>query len=250
MDLNLSYRGGSGGFFGLHLILLAGSHKCKFSGDNTNFTEIFHKQWNIIDQLKWKKQETWPDNEATMASDFPNKIYFLCNPDVTTLASYPGKRLVIYTDIDTQFNLALSKGAYWFYNRNFHSHRLEYFLNRYRDVKGMEWPDIQSIDEFYTLPTVIQKECLDVFAFQEILDIQSFKELFKLNLSKVFNNERIDSQLDPAEADHFIKLQDIIKTKGEALYSPLGLTRSSKSDKFIDDYLDLHTPDQRALLLK
>jgi len=250
MDINLSYQGGSGGFFVLHLLLLAGHHKCKFLKKNDQeFSKIFHHQWNILDQINWKKQEIWPDNNGTLTSNFSNKIYFLCNPELADVASFPGKRIMVYTDIETQFTLAITKKAHWFWDRSISSYQREQFVVLYYKIKANDWPDVTTTEDFYTLPKHIQTECLEQFNFNSLLDLSCFKELFKLNVSKPYGNERIDSSISLDNVDIFIKLQDIIRTKGEAVYSPLGLTRSDASDEFIANYLDLHSNEQKLLLL-
>ena len=249
MDINLSYHGGSGGFFVLHLLLLADHYKCKFVGNEQEFDNIFQYQWNILNQTDWKKQEIWPDNKATLASDFPNKVYFLCNPTSEDMASFPGRRIMLYTDIETQFTLSNAKKAYWFRDMDLKTHQNEHFVTLYYKVKADNWPDVTSTEDFYTLPVNIQTECLKHCNFKSIIDLNCFKELFKLSISKQYNNERIDSNINFNNVDIFIKLQDIIKTKGEAIYSPLGLSRSKVSNEFIDMYLNLHSDEQKLLLL-
>ena len=249
MDINLSYQGGSGGFFVLHLLLLADHHKCKFIGNDQEFDKIFQHQWNILNQRDWKKQEIWPDNKATLASNFSNKVYFLCNPAPKDLSSFPGLSIKVYTDIETQVTLANSKRAYWFRQADLESCQNEQFVSLYYKIKADHWPDVTSTKDFYTLPIYIQTECLEQFNFKSIIDPSCFKEFFKLNNSKQYGNERIDSNIQLDNVDIFIKLQDIIKTNGEAIYSPLGLTRSKASDEFIAMYLDLHSNEQKLLLL-
>ena len=103
--INLFYFGASGGFFSLHLLLLTNQYNCIFCGDNQNFDDIFENQWNISETCNWKDTETWPDNDRTLQSNFNNKIFFHCN-DVGNFIKFPGRKVVVYTDLSTQWQMA------------------------------------------------------------------------------------------------------------------------------------------------
>jgi hypothetical protein len=78
--------------------------------------ELIHShQWNI-DPNWWKSTEVWPDNENTLMSkcvDRPYRIFFTC-ADVNQWLSLPGKKIVLFTDVETQLRLAMYKKA-WVY---------------------------------------------------------------------------------------------------------------------------------------
>jgi hypothetical protein len=75
---------------------------------------ILHNQWNLLDS--WKATEHWPNNQNTLLAPRMHrkyKIYFFCN-DVDQWKTYPGKRIVLYTDIFSQLRLSTFKRANWF----------------------------------------------------------------------------------------------------------------------------------------
>jgi hypothetical protein len=78
--------------------------------------EVVEHNWDIKDHTKWKQNEVWPINADTLASrcsDRPFKIFFTCNI-IDDWLKYPGKKVVLYTDIETQLALAKYKQA-WVY---------------------------------------------------------------------------------------------------------------------------------------
>jgi hypothetical protein len=126
-DLNLFYIGGHGGFFLLHLLLLSKEYACMFFDDHhdsydswfSNFKEnIYKKQWAPSDE--WKKNERFPNSELTMASENYNKprIVYTCNwfGEWNLL---PGKKVIIYTDIETELRLSWYKKANIFYKHTY-----------------------------------------------------------------------------------------------------------------------------------
>lgn len=241
-DISLYYSGGSGGFFALHLILLAGEHECKFDND-VSFDEIFATQWNIMPG-HWKANEAWPNNELTAKSAIKNKVYFYCNQ--FEVKSTTGKKLLIYTDLATQVELSFMKGANWF---NYEDRRL---ITMYYDIKGdAAWPDIVDADDIYSLPTDIKAEFFtranlnlyeDINLQIKLRDKQTLVQQI-LPYSIEYNGDTVDKSLTNLLVDPTIikvKLQDIIITNGAALYNALELTQSAASNKFVDDYIELH----------
>ncbi len=99
-ELTIQYGGGSGGFLLLHMILLAGTYKCKFRNDR-DFDRFLQEHWDIKDHSRWKVTEVWPDNQATINSDYTNKVYFSCNPGINTQFPFDarGRRIVLFTDL-------------------------------------------------------------------------------------------------------------------------------------------------------
>ncbi len=78
------------------------------------FDHILQNQWNTSNH--WKSTEHWPDNPTTLSTLCPGrkyKIYFFCN-DVDQWKKYPGKKVVLYTDIFSQIRMSLFKRANWF----------------------------------------------------------------------------------------------------------------------------------------
>lgn len=91
-------------------------------GFDTKLKLIFDYQWNIQTTSKWKQGEIWPNNSVTLAESNPPrpyKIFFSCmSPDSDVWPEYPGKKILIYTDIKSQLRLTRSKNAGWFFNEN------------------------------------------------------------------------------------------------------------------------------------
>lgn len=75
---------------------------------------ILYHQWHNL--TKWKSHEFFPDNVETLnttCSQRKHKIYFFSN-EIERWKTYPGKRIVIYTDIASHLRLSLYKKAQWF----------------------------------------------------------------------------------------------------------------------------------------
>jgi hypothetical protein len=114
IDLKLCYSGGSGGFLLLHLLLLTGKFYTGFDADKS-INSIVNEQWNVSDHSKWKTSEIWPNNLATLSTATSlARLYFVCNPDINRKSFITAKNLVLYTDIDSQIELAYYKKANWF----------------------------------------------------------------------------------------------------------------------------------------
>lgn len=79
--------------------------------------KIINKQWDIQTSNEWKQNESWPNNDFTFTTRTnakQHKIYFHCG-DVNNWIKFPGKKLLLYTDIETQYKLAEAKSA-WIFN--------------------------------------------------------------------------------------------------------------------------------------
>jgi hypothetical protein len=272
-DVTIFYFGASGGFFALYMLLLSKQYQCVFNNGSTNAFDIKDSQWNITDVAKWKDSEIWPNNVETLHANFSvNKVYFVCNPDPLFLTGpgpapngytrLPGKKLLLYTDLETQWYLAKTKRAYWFQdgrelngsgpiwkNPEFMQKQLQY---RYSNARLPGWPDCNTFEEFYRLPQEIQNECREHHHLWEVLDYEKFdnNDYFPTGVEYQGNMiyKRAAEFMDGM--DVVVKLQDIIRTKGRALYDPLGLAPSADAIKFIIQYLSLHTPEQRKYLTK
>jgi hypothetical protein len=244
-DINLFYSGGSGGFFCLHLLLLTEYFYCIFDNDKHDFEEIFQNQWNIKSIPTWKTSEIWPNNSATAKSNITRKIYFTCNKE-RDWEQFPGTKIVLYTDIETQCFLAKTKRANWFVNRTD-----KQFTETYNNIRGYNWPDCNSIKEFDNLPQHIKDECINNFYFFPPTDL---KVNPMLNNSLYYNEDKVYADLIKnqvfSRADIVVKLQDLIKTKGEVLFNQLGIKGNSKSEEFVEQWLTKHTEEQLRYLLK
>ena len=270
-DVTICYFGGSGGFFCLYLLLLSGQYKCCFENGTINVHQTKSTQWNIPNVSAWKDNEIWPNNGGTRSTSFDvSKVFFLCNPIPITqkpgpqdniLANYPGKKILLYTDLATQWHLTKTKRAYWFQpgqqlngrgtNWQTPEYREEQVLIWYNNIKQANWPLITKADDFYTLPQSIQDECIAEHSMWEVLDIGKFDNEDYQPPGVIYNGDLVYKKVVDVmpKMDIVVKLQDLIKTQGRVLFDQLGITTNIEVQKFIIQYLSLHTVEQRKFLL-
>jgi len=88
------------------------------SGFDTKLNLIINQQWNIKRINDWKQSEIGPDNAITLAEPRPPrpyKVFFSCmGPGSRAWPDLPGKKVLLYTDIESQIRLAGAKNAIWF----------------------------------------------------------------------------------------------------------------------------------------
>ena len=247
--INLFYFGASGGFLCLHLLLLTNQYNCIFKGPTQNFDDVFSKQWDISEIGEWKNSETWPDNYRTLRSNFDNKIFFHCC-DVKNFGKFQGRKVVVYTDSSTQWQMAKSKNAYWFNTANT-DFDLE-FSNVYNVVKGDSWPACNQMANFANLPAHIKQELILKFNFAEKWDFQSSRRNSPAESdikTSIFNGNIVASDLVEllanTDVDIVVKYQDLIRTNGDILFDQLGIRGDQRCKDFVEMYVALHTPDQQ-----
>ena len=83
-------------------------------GFDLEFDLIRQHQWNVDVAANWKHNEHFPVNDITAQSnlsDRPHKVFFTCN-FIDEWLKYPGKKVVIYTDIQSQLELSKSKKSF------------------------------------------------------------------------------------------------------------------------------------------
>lgn len=241
--LEIFYPGGSGGFFTLWVILLASKYRCKWPAefDQYELDDIFHYQWNI-DLNYWKKTEIWPDNNRTKSSDLQQKIYFHCNPSSNDIKDKEKNviRIVPYTDLQTHFKLMQFKKCNFHLRfNNLEKFKLDSLILVYKKLKDESWIDIKNFNDFSKLTPWQIDELDKVFNFKILKTLdETYEEHFNFKL----NNDKIwDEYKELIEtADIAVKWQDIIKTDGEVLLSPLGLSANQKVKNFIKHYVDQH----------
>jgi len=85
----------------------------KTSGPKSIDSIFYKNHWDISkDRTKWKFTEKWPQNDLTQNSSFNNKLFFNCNPEKEHIIQDCDKRILLYTDIETQVMLAKNKHAW------------------------------------------------------------------------------------------------------------------------------------------
>lgn len=167
-DIKLCYFGGSGGFILLHLLLLSDQFHCVFQDEHNDLHEIINSQWCIVDKNKWKQLEIWPNNISTQISKTcKSKIYFFCNPTVDNVSKFDGNTVLLYTDIESQLELAFYKKAYMFSNFSndsyisYYRNCLKRFKLAYDNFKDPSWPVCYGPKKFSRLPLQIQQEVMN-----------------------------------------------------------------------------------------
>ena len=262
-DINLFYHGASGGFFCLHLLLLTNEYSCIFKGPVQDFKTIFQHQWNIKNISTWKATETWPDNQKTLSSNINNKIFFHCGNSIDVYNQFPGIKVILYTDVETQLYLAKTKTALWFKSdvkTEYYQSITNDFLTCYNNIKSDSWPCLVSLNDFNKLPHCIQQECNDVFNFYKTWDFKNALNLdkvieyyvrssdFYIDDTQVYKD--LEKYIIKTEDNIVIKYQELIKTNGDILFDQLGITGNQVCKDFVKMYIDLHTYKQKKFLLK
>ena len=107
--------------------------------------------------------------------------------------------------------------------------------------------------DFNNLPDHIKEECLTKWNFDDFVDSTKFIKLFRESQQILYKGDYILSDLktviDIDQADIQVKLQDLIRTKGEILFEQLGIQGNKQTSEFVDMYVQLHTPEQQSYLL-
>lgn len=268
-DINLFYFGASGGFFCLHLLLLTDQYSCVFCKHGQDFETVFRKQWDISNISDWKSHECWPNNKKTQTSTLTNKIYLTCN-EINDFISYPGIPIILYTDIETQWYLAETKRAFWFFGKTneellkeIHKNFEAYYQAIKADDRADDGTRCKDKQSFNFLPDHIEKEFIKwgdnkCWSPNDLSIDQSFW-FYKHGISLEYKNEKVFNKLiknvnligngNREKRNIVIKLQDLIKTKGTVLFDQLGIKGNQKTNDFVDFWLSKHTPEQLKYLI-
>lgn len=135
-DLLIGYRGASGGFLLLHLLLLSQQYHVSFPHNET-VQDVVEHQWNISNPAQWKNHEIWPSNlDTANYKTFKPKIFFLCGP---TVEEY-------------------SQGQ---------AHNV---LHCYNNIKDPAWPEINSLEQYHGLPDYIRQECEELHQLDRVIN--------------------------------------------------------------------------------
>lgn len=270
-DIHLLYRGSTGGFICSHLILQSQQHFCLYENyhrDNykwpeskaqflQQFEEVKNYQWTIHNVSQWKSTEIWPENSATekMQITGMNRLYVTNNPCPENMQSYKhtNVNVAIYTDIVSQLEMSILKNSYWFYN-NIYVQNNQRWQNSYSDVKDLSWPMVE-LHDVDLLPDHIWQELLTQHqGFDAFFDYSKSKNdvnlisHFILNSAIKYKTQNktidIDSEYNSIlpMIDHMVKLQDVIRSKGQCLTDLLELPWNSGHADLIDTWVRLHPP--------
>ena len=233
--LNINYYFGTGGFYALWIVLLGTDLKCIFD-DKRSLEEIYKDHWNISGVDTWKKTEICPINHKD------SDVQFFCNPESDTWKNqHTGKRVVIYTDVQTHFKLAHAKHAGPWIDKTNPPDMLNPVLKPYNDIKSEHWPEVTTYDQLLSLEDY-QKQELELRTPLKICG--NLFETFAYVNSVKWNNQNIyyhyKNQIDIDQADICCNLLDIVKTNGNCLLKPLGYSTNQKCINFTNHYKKLN----------
>lgn len=273
--IHLLYSGGSGGHICAHLILTSKKHFCAFKNLDsvttvvdfyTQFDHVKHQQWQITESNIWKTFEFWPDNHSTKKIDIPGleKFYLTCNPEQNICLDKSHCNVLIYTDIDTHFDLAMYKRSNFFLGIKNIKNECYQMCNkvwhqRYGNVKDISWPCID-LKDILELPDYIKVELVTCHEkFQCFMDwtqhndsAKTWKEIWVEDHGHAFIEN--DAVVNPVpgianQVDHAVKLQNVIKSNGKILLDSLGLDHSHEHKNLVNHWLSLHDQDLQNRLL-
>ena len=113
-ETTLIYQGGSGGFFLLYLLLLSNYYA---NYKNLDIQKQFPSELKL-NRKEWKQYEIAPDQ---LEDTIKPKLNIICNPLFDRHSFFKNydtikntKKILLYTDLDSQIRLAFEKNAYWF----------------------------------------------------------------------------------------------------------------------------------------
>jgi len=113
-ETTLIYQGGSGGFFLFYLMLLS-NHYASYK--NLDIQKQFPSELKL-NRKEWKQYEIVPDH---LEDTIKPKLNIICNPLFDRHSFFKNydtikntKKILLYTDLDSQLRLAFEKNAYWF----------------------------------------------------------------------------------------------------------------------------------------
>lgn len=237
-DVYLGYRGGSGGFLLLHLLLCSGDYHVSFE-DGMTFDDAIKIQWQITDTLCWKNNEVWPDPHETMLTTSPlSRIFYYCNPDI---------------------------GKYFLPQK--------YIVDSYQRCKDQSWPDIGDFESYLKLPKHIRDECEIQHGLAPLIqryakhkkfvwlytDIDSQHELAYYKKAHwywqqpekpkqiqpehgIYNNTPVEIEAVPflQRCDIVLYLQDLIRNPNLLVDKGLMQSVNSRQIQLIENWLSLH----------
>lgn len=221
-DITLGYSPACGGFLLFHLLLLSGQYHAEFVKSVDVATAIAN-QWNIKNHSVWKQSEHWPDNDKTrLCNSATNKIYFYCNPSIEEFTKQSARKIMLYSDVNTQLALARYKNAHWYYNRT------QFGLNRdflaqwnkhYNAIKAEDWPDCRSFKKISALPEAIQQELMSNPYTQSYLQCRSWQDYIVNNHTLDYQTAKVTTQTFEllSTADDCISLKELVNSQCKIL---------------------------------
>jgi hypothetical protein len=205
-DINLFQYGGCGAAYLFHQLLLTDDFDMCFKfGKSAEYSrdKNFRK-----DRIKsWKAEEVPPDNPATLLLETDKRRIFSVVNSLDLWHKYPGRKIVLYTDLRTQIRMTHWKKAFWFFERPTHDWQIEdscrgfrqlvkdnpnnifgkYIENNLFDYYTIKLQDILTVDGlakvFEDLGTKITQKNIDFINYY--LDAHPPKLLDKCGIKKI-----------------------------------------------------------------
>jgi hypothetical protein len=287
-DYHIMFYGGSGGHICSHLVLQSGQHYCAYDqllSDKSTFDKTFFEiknfNWNQMQQQRWRQHHSWPNNELTQKSriDDMHKMFFTCAPNESSNPEgepdsyqesrmdhkkYPGaKTVLIWTDIDTQAELARYKQSRWF-RRNQHGvyyywKTYSCFESQWREIyhrhRAHDWPtdisirDIPDLDSGLIHQMQAVPEFLNFFGIAESSDgFHTWRRSLHTRNHNGFLVER-SVHLMLQQSDIVVRLQDVAKSQGKWLTDCMGIPWTNQHQSLVNQWLDLHPKHIKNMLL-
>jgi len=286
-NYHIMFYGASGGHICAHLVLQSGRHYCLYDQpllDKSEFDSKFHEvktwNWDLMEQAKWRSHHSWPNNELTHSSKISgmHKLFFTCAPnesrdpagdpdtyghDYRDHEKYqPCVPILIWTDIDTQTELARYKVSRWFrrndlgvyYYWKTYAPFKEEWNSLYSQHRLEGWPEI-SIEDIPKLNHRMLGQIKNVKPLCDFLDIADREpgwSIWKESLAtEKYNGYEVERSVYLMLQENCIpiRLQEIAKTRGRILTDLLDLPWTEEHGKLIDDWLELHTDQLKSMLL-
>lgn len=245
-NIALYYFGASGGFFALWHILLGTDYRCRFSGLPTR--TMIESQYNILRGADWPVHI----NDATIDTvdaEFWEEIERLQNVynsyssiqdiykhhwDITEKPKW--KATEIWPDNDETKQANIDKKVFYYCNpkeKDWEEHSNDYRIILYTDL------DLQIL--------LAKNKCAWYF-FQGGPTQEKIKQI--KNDSTWLDGTQVYGPLAKfTQANLYVKLQDLVITKGGSILEPLGCAVTQQNLEHTTLWLNLHDEEERKLLI-
>jgi hypothetical protein len=131
--------------------------------------KIYEIHWNINNIENWKKTEIWPLNEETKTSCYNNKLFFYCNPSIEDYTLHKNDfQILLYTDWDTQKQLAFFKKAHGFNHEDVD-------LNNYNTITYCKQKVDYKLENFLSADLVLKLQDIIKTSGQSLLEPLNYK---------------------------------------------------------------------------
>lgn len=153
------------------------------SGRRPINSSLYKSQWNISkDRSRWKKTEKPPENLLTQKSSFKNKLFFQCNPKLEDMMTAGNKKILLYTDIETQIMLAKNKHAWIYYGKN---------IEEFESVEKPQTTKFNGYEVFHEVDKIAEYTDYQI-RLQDVVNTQgqALLDIFneKVNEDNIFHN--------------------------------------------------------------